>query len=178
MLALDFEAEQRAVAGEGPAGLERGLERRRAQLAASVEEHAVHADGPAQRGVIGHRVGARAGRQAVAEVEQAVPDAGGRLVVGETDDLDIIDLAVGDVGGELVGERLLLGGIDDRVERMDVADQRALGVGEVGDGAIVGKGAGERAVLIGRETGRQIVIGKAEQAEMAPVAGVIFLAMQ
>ena len=103
MLAIDFEAEQRAVAGERPAGLQRGLERLPGSSSpASVEEHAVHADRPAQRGVIGHRVGARAGRQAEAEVEQAVPDLRGRLVIGEADDLDIIDLAVGDVGGELV----------------------------------------------------------------------------
>ena len=43
-------------------------------LAAGVEEHAVHADRPAQRRIVRHRVGAGAGRQAEAEVQQAVPD--------------------------------------------------------------------------------------------------------
>ena len=64
---------------------------------AGIEKHPVHADRSAQRGVVRHRVGARAGGEGEAEVEQAVPDLGGGLVVGETDHFQVIDLAVDDI---------------------------------------------------------------------------------
>ena len=137
-------------------------------FAAGLEEHPVHADRPAQRRIIGHRVGAGAGREAEAEIEQAIPDIGGRLVVGETDDLDIIDLAVGDVGRKLVAQRLLLRRIDVPVERMDVADQRALGVGKVGDDAVVRIGAGQRGMLVGGKIRRQQMVGEVRAGRGGP----------
>ena len=99
LLALDLETEQRAVGGERAAGLERLVQLRGRCRRRDVHEHAVHANGAAQRCVIGHRVGARARGDAEAKIEQPVPDVGRGLVIGKADDLVIVDAAMGDVGG-------------------------------------------------------------------------------
>src|SRR5215212_8228560 len=57
VLAVELEAQQRPVASEGSAALERRLECLGTRVAARVEEHPVHADRPAQGRIIGHRVG-------------------------------------------------------------------------------------------------------------------------
>ena len=59
-------------------------------------------------------------------------------MVRETDDFEIVHLAVRDVGGQLVRKRLLLRRVDLEVEGMHIAHQRALRVGEVGNHAVVG----------------------------------------
>ena len=78
--------------------------------AAGIEEDAIEADRSAQRGVVGHRIGTGAGRQVEAEVEQAVPDRRGRLVVGETDHFEIVDLAVDHVGRKFVAQGRIVAG--------------------------------------------------------------------
>ena len=103
---------------------------------------------------------------------------GSRLVVGEADDLHVIDLAVGNVGGKFVAQRLFRRRVDVGIEWMHIADERALRVGKIGDCAVVRVRARKRTVLIGDETRRQIMIGQPEQAEVSPVARVIFLAVQ
>ena len=139
--AIDFEAEQRAIAREAPPLLERDPRRLRVELAARVQEHAVQAHRTAQRRVVRHGVGAGAGGQPEAEVEQAVPDLGRRPVIGERDDLEVVDLARDHVRRQLVAQRLLLLRHDREVERMHVAHEPALLVREVGDHAVVRIGA-------------------------------------
>ena len=176
--AVEQQAEQRAVAGEAVAGLQRIERAGRVALAAGVEEHAVHADRAAQRGVVGHRIGASAGGQAQAEVEQAVPHGGGGLVVGEAHHLDVVDLAFDDVGGQLVAEHRVVRRVGQHVERMHVADQGALRVGEVGDGGIGRPRAGHRGVAVGRVALGDVVVVEVQQAEVAPETGVVLLPVQ
>ena len=63
-------------------------------------------------------------------------------MIGEPDDFDVIHLAVRDVCGKLIGQRLFFGRIDERVQRMHVADQRALRVSEIRHCSIVRPWAG------------------------------------
>ena len=103
---------------------------------------------------------------------------GRRFVVGKTNDLHVIDLAVGNVGGKFVAQRLFRRRADVGIEWMHISDERALRVGKIGDCAVVRVRARKWTVLIGDEARRQIMIGQPEQAEVSPVARVKFLAVQ
>ena len=175
-LALHFDSELRTVARERSSLLERGVKSLGLCTAARVEIDAIHADRSAQARVVRHRIGARAGRHAEAEVEQLVPDFRGRLVVREADDFDVVDLAERDIRGECIRDLLALGR-GHRVERMHVTDEPALLVRHVGDDAVVGIRRAQRTVLIRAEIRREIA-PQIQQAHVSPEARVIFLAVE
>ena len=102
---------------------------------------AVHADGPAQGGIVGHRVGPSSRGQPQAAIEQPVPDRGGAQMIGETHRLVVVHLAQRGVDDESVRESFVPRRIDVGVERMHVAHQAALRVCEVRYRRVVRPGA-------------------------------------
>src|SRR5262245_64833990 len=90
-LAVDGEAEERRVRNERVPALQGAPQHLRGSLAAGLEEDAHEADGPAERGVIRHRVRARARGKSKAEVEEAVPDDGGEVMVRKPHQLTVYE---------------------------------------------------------------------------------------
>ena len=76
-------------------------------------------------------------------------------MVGEADDLDVVNFAERHIGWEFVGERIILGRIGEAVEGMNVAYERALRVRHIGHVGIGGIRAGGGSVGIGDIAGEQ-----------------------
>ena len=176
----DGKLEQRSVGGERsplPQRIQPGLAAERAVGHRGVD--AVQADRPAQGGVVGHRIRAPGGRNPETKVQQPVPHPGGRLMIGERDDLEVVDLAQRHIDGQLVGVGMSGPGQRPRLflERMHVADQRALRMRQVRHIRIGRKQARRRRVRVAGIAGQQRVAMHAEHTQVAPIAGVEFLAV-
>ena len=141
------------------------------------QEDAIQADRSAQGRVVRHGISTRPRGEPVTEIQEPIPDRRSRPMVGEGHDLDVVHLPEGDVDGQRVREGFFLLRIDHPIERVHVADQGVLSMGEISNRAVVRVGRGERSVSIAREIGQQQMIVEMQQPEMPPVARVEFLAL-
>ena len=99
-------------------------------------------------------------------------------MIREADRLVVVDLAERRIDRQRVGQRRGLAGIDVFVEGMRVADQAALRMCQVGNRRVVRirtRRGGER---VGGVSRQQQVLREIQDAQMTPVAGVEFLAVQ
>ena len=97
--------------------------------------------------------------------------------MSEAHDLVVIDLAERHIDGQFAGQRRIVRRIGHMIVRMHVADQRRLRVGEVRDRGVGRVQARRRGIRVGGIAGQQEVIVQAQQPQVAPVAGVVFLAV-
>jgi hypothetical protein len=100
------------------------------------------------------------------------------VVVGETHNLHVVDLAHGDIGRQLIRKRLFLRRIDREIRNVHVADECTLCMRQVRDRAVVRPGARERGVPVAHVVGQQVMVLEVQKAHVPPETRVVLLRMK
>ena len=175
-MAREREVEQRRIGHERPPRLESTKPGAVIEAGTGMHEHAHETRRPAQAREVRERIGAGRRRQAKPTVQQPVPDLGRDEVVGVSHHLEIVHLAECDVDGQLVEQgRGRVRRIGLRIERVDVADEGSLRMGEIGNHGIRQRETRRGGVGIPGVFGEQVVRGEAQDPQVTPDTGVKFL---
>src|SRR5438034_11662109 len=176
LMPAERELEQRRIGDECAAGFESREPAGVIERSSRLHKDSLQPWWPAQARKIRERIGPCPRRQAESTIQQAIPDLRRDEMVRVSHDFDVIHFAERDVDRELVAQGLgCVGRIRFRIERVDVANECALLVREVGNGGIVRIETGGGSVRIARVLRNEIVGLEPEQSQVSPDTGVEFL---